>query len=71
MAQVEGQQKNLAQGIESLPGSGPLSAFDQDLLLLKATSAAALSCLGECLHLLQQNISQVSTPRNRALPSGA
>ncbi|XP_039192261.1 oxysterol-binding protein-related protein 10 isoform X3 [Crotalus tigris] len=69
MAQVEGQQKNLVQGIESLPGSGPLSAFDQDLLLLKATSAAALSCLGECLHLLQQNISQVSAPRNRTLPS--
>uniref|UniRef100_A0A8C6XT27 Oxysterol-binding protein-related protein 10 n=1 Tax=Naja naja TaxID=35670 RepID=A0A8C6XT27_NAJNA len=70
MAQVEGQQKNLVQGIESLPGSGPLSAFDQDLLLLKATSAAALSCLGECLHLLQQNISQMSAPRNRTLPSG-
>ncbi|XP_058039597.1 oxysterol-binding protein-related protein 10 isoform X1 [Ahaetulla prasina] len=69
MAQVEGQQKNLVQGIESLPGSGPLSAFDQDLLLLKATSAAALSCLGECLHLLQQNISQVSVPRNRTLTS--
>uniref|UniRef100_A0A8C7E259 Oxysterol binding protein like 10 n=1 Tax=Naja naja TaxID=35670 RepID=A0A8C7E259_NAJNA len=69
MAQVEGQQKNLVQGIESLPGSGPLSAFDQDLLLLKATSAAALSCLGECLHLLQQNISQMSAPRNRTLPS--
>uniref|UniRef100_A0A8C6XTF9 Oxysterol binding protein like 10 n=1 Tax=Naja naja TaxID=35670 RepID=A0A8C6XTF9_NAJNA len=60
MAQVEGQQKNLVQGIESLPGSGPLSAFDQDLLLLKATSAAALSCLGECLHLLQQNITATS-----------
>ncbi|XP_013908276.1 PREDICTED: oxysterol-binding protein-related protein 10 isoform X1 [Thamnophis sirtalis] len=69
MAQVEGQQKNLVQGIESLPGSGPLSAFDQDFLLLKATSAAALSCLGECLHLLQQSISQVSAPQNRTLPS--
>uniref|UniRef100_A0A670ZRE5 Oxysterol binding protein like 10 n=1 Tax=Pseudonaja textilis TaxID=8673 RepID=A0A670ZRE5_PSETE len=69
MAQVEEQQKNLVQGIESLPGSGPLSAFDQDLLLLKATSAAALSCLGECLHLLQQNISQVSVARNKTLLS--
>ncbi|KAM6450804.1 oxysterol-binding protein-related protein 10 isoform 2-T2 [Liasis olivaceus] len=69
MTQVEGQQKNLVQAIESLPDSGPLSALDQDLLLLKATSAAALSCLGECLHLLQQNINQVSPPRNRTLPS--
>ncbi|XP_032091518.1 oxysterol-binding protein-related protein 10 isoform X2 [Thamnophis elegans] len=71
MAQVEGQQKNLVQGIESLPGSGPLSAFDQDFLLLKATSAAALSCLGECLHLLQQSISQVSAPQNKTLPSAS
>ncbi|KAG8442902.1 hypothetical protein GDO86_011638 [Hymenochirus boettgeri] len=58
MAQVEGQQKNLVHAIESLSGSGPLSALDQDLLLLKATSAATLSCLGECLHLLQQSIYQ-------------
>ncbi|KAJ7322512.1 hypothetical protein JRQ81_018799 [Phrynocephalus forsythii] len=69
MSQVEGQQKNLVQAIESLPGSGPLSALNQDLLLLKATSAAALSCLGECLHLLQQSISQVSPQNNRTLPS--
>nr|XP_033786001.1 oxysterol-binding protein-related protein 10 isoform X2 [Geotrypetes seraphini] len=59
MTKVEGQQKNLVQAIESLPPSGPLSALDQDLLLLKATSAATLSCLGECLNLLQQSISQV------------
>ncbi|KAG9476117.1 hypothetical protein GDO78_002939 [Eleutherodactylus coqui] len=58
MAEVEGQQKNLVHAIESLSGSGPLSALDQDLLLLKATSAAALSCLGECLHLLQQSVYQ-------------
>ncbi|XP_053323980.1 oxysterol-binding protein-related protein 10 isoform X2 [Spea bombifrons] len=58
-AQVEGQQRNLAHAIESLSGSGPLSALDQDLLLLKATSAATLSCLGECLHLLQQSVYQV------------
>ncbi|XP_039105756.1 oxysterol-binding protein-related protein 10 isoform X2 [Hyaena hyaena] len=59
MNQVEGQQKNLVHAIESLPGSGPLTALDQDLLLLKATSAATLSCLGECLHLLQQSVHQV------------
>ncbi|KAM8967074.1 oxysterol-binding protein-related protein 10 [Pelodytes ibericus] len=58
VAQVEGQQRNLVHAIESLSGSGPLSALDQDLLLLKATSAATLSCLGECLHLLQQSVYQ-------------
>ncbi|XP_077347587.1 oxysterol-binding protein-related protein 10 [Lithobates pipiens] len=58
MAEVEGQQKNLVHAIESLSGSGPLSALDQDLLLLKATSAATLGCLGECLHLLQQSVYQ-------------
>ncbi|XP_049727133.1 oxysterol-binding protein-related protein 10 isoform X2 [Elephas maximus indicus] len=59
MSQVEGQQKNLVHAIESLPGSGPLTALDQDLLLLKATSAATLSCLGECLSLLQQSVQQL------------
>ncbi|CAN2389730.1 phosphatidylserine binding, partial [Pristimantis euphronides] len=58
MAEVEEQQKNLVHAIESLSGSSALSALDQDLLLLKATSAATLSCLGECLHLLQQSVYQ-------------
>ncbi|XP_062384850.1 oxysterol-binding protein-related protein 10 [Sardina pilchardus] len=55
MSQAEGQQKSLVQSIESLPTRGPLSCLDQDLLLLKATSAATLSCLGECLSILQQS----------------
>ncbi|RXN07029.1 oxysterol-binding -related 10-like isoform X2 [Labeo rohita] len=55
MSQAEGQQKNLVNSIESLPSRGPLSSLDQDLLLLKATSAATLSCLGECLSILQHN----------------
>ncbi|XP_058146887.1 oxysterol-binding protein-related protein 10 isoform X2 [Dasypus novemcinctus] len=65
MSQVEGQQKNLVHAIESLPGSGPLTALDQDLLLLKATSAATLSCLGECLNLLQQSVYQVGQPSHK------
>ncbi|NWQ82463.1 OSB10 protein, partial [Columbina picui] len=69
MSQVEGQQKNLVQAIEALPGSGPLSALDQDLLLLKATSAATLSCLGECLTLLQQSMHQVGQHHNRTVSS--
>lgn len=65
MNQVEGQQKNLVHAIESLPGSGPLTALDQDLLLLKATSAATLSCLGECLTLLQQSVRQAGPPSHK------
>ncbi|XP_057562412.1 oxysterol-binding protein-related protein 10 isoform X3 [Hippopotamus amphibius kiboko] len=65
MTQVEGQQKSLVHAIESLPGSGPLTALDQDLLLLKATSAATLSCLGECLSLLQQSLLQGGQPSHR------
>ncbi|XP_028834940.1 oxysterol-binding protein-related protein 10 isoform X1 [Denticeps clupeoides] len=60
MSQAEGQQKNLIHSIESLPSRGPLSSLDQDLLLLKATSAATLSCLGECLNILQHNVSQAT-----------
>ncbi|KAM9307910.1 oxysterol-binding protein-related protein 10 [Gastrophryne carolinensis] len=58
MAEVEGQQKNLVHTIESLSGTGSFSCLDPDLLLLKATSAATLSCLGECLNLLQQSVYQ-------------
>lgn len=70
MNQVEGQQKNLVHAIESLPGSGPLTALDQDLLLLKATSAATLSCLGECLHLLQQSVHRAGQPGHKPGASG-
>ncbi|GLD48579.1 oxysterol-binding protein-related protein 10-like protein, partial [Lates japonicus] len=59
MSQAEGQQKNLVNSIEPLPPrGGPLSSLDEDLLLLKATSAATLSCLGECLSMLQHNVVQ-------------
>uniref|UniRef100_A0A3P8P1S6 Oxysterol-binding protein n=1 Tax=Astatotilapia calliptera TaxID=8154 RepID=A0A3P8P1S6_ASTCA len=62
MSQAEGQQKNLVQSIDSLPTKGLLSCLDQDLLLLKATSAATLSCLGECLNILQQTQSRSQVP---------
>ncbi|XP_051928506.1 oxysterol-binding protein-related protein 10 isoform X1 [Hippocampus zosterae] len=73
MFQAEGQQKNLVQSIDSLPTKGPISCLDQDLLLLKATSAATLSCLGECLNILQQSNSQApplsqATHRNHGAP---
>ncbi|KAM4550525.1 oxysterol-binding protein-related protein 10 isoform 3-T3 [Fundulus diaphanus] len=77
MSQAEGQQKNLVHSIDSLPTKGPLSCLDQDLLLLKATSAATLSCLGECLNILQQTQSHSSqappqshaSQHNRGTPS--
>ncbi|KAM7384489.1 hypothetical protein PAMA_011712 [Pampus argenteus] len=76
MSHAEGQQKNLVQSIDSLPTKGPLSCLDQDLLLLKATSAATLSCLGECLNILQQTQSHSQAPpqsqasqRNHGAPS--
>ncbi|XP_033958512.2 oxysterol-binding protein-related protein 10-like isoform X2 [Pseudochaenichthys georgianus] len=59
MIQAEGQQKILVNSIESLPPrGGPLASLDEDLLLFKATSAATLSCLGECLSMLQHNVVQ-------------
>ncbi|XP_048115964.1 oxysterol-binding protein-related protein 10 isoform X2 [Alosa alosa] len=60
MSKAEDQQKNLVHNIESLPSRGPMSSLDQDFLLLKATSAATLSCLGECLNILQHNVSQAA-----------
>ncbi|KAK2815422.1 hypothetical protein Q5P01_025889 [Channa striata] len=57
--QAEGEQRNLVNSVESLPArGGPLSSLDEDLLRLKATSAATLSCLGECLSILQHNVVQ-------------
>ncbi|XP_023694804.1 oxysterol-binding protein-related protein 10 isoform X2 [Paramormyrops kingsleyae] len=69
MSQAEGQQKTLVQSIESLPTRGPLSSLDQDLLLLKATSAATLSCLGECLNILQQSACQNAHGNSRGPPT--
>ncbi|XP_018610318.1 oxysterol-binding protein-related protein 10 [Scleropages formosus] len=70
MNQAEGQQKTLVHSIESLPTRGPLSSLDQDLLLLKATSAATLSCLGECLNILQQNVNQQNQSVNHGNTQG-
>ncbi|XP_017340733.1 oxysterol-binding protein-related protein 10 [Ictalurus punctatus] len=53
--QVECQQKSLVHSIELLPRRGGVSCLDQDLLLLKATSAATLRCLAQCLSMLQQH----------------
>nr|XP_021323901.1 oxysterol-binding protein-related protein 10-like [Danio rerio] len=67
MSQAEGQQKSLVQSIECLPTRGSVSCLDQDLLLLKATSAATLSCLGECLTILQQSTGHNNNSSSSAL----
>ncbi|XP_056096119.1 oxysterol-binding protein-related protein 10 isoform X1 [Rhinichthys klamathensis goyatoka] len=66
MSQAEGQHKSLVQSIEALPAGGSLSCLDQDLLLLKATSAATLSCLGECLTILHSRSAQPGHNRDNA-----
>ncbi|KAB5565271.1 hypothetical protein PHYPO_G00239240 [Pangasianodon hypophthalmus] len=55
IVQAECQQKSLVHSIELLPRRGGVSCLDQDLLLLKATSAATLRCLAQCLNMLQQH----------------
>ncbi|XP_035379214.1 oxysterol-binding protein-related protein 10 isoform X2 [Electrophorus electricus] len=69
MSQAEAQQRNLVQSIEELPRRGSVSCLDQDLLLLKATSAATLSCLGDCLSILQHSHAQTGHAHARAPPS--
>lgn len=53
MTQAQGQHRDLIQSIEGLPSSQGPSPLDQDLLLLKATSLATMTCLSDCLHILQ------------------
>ncbi|GAA6081356.1 oxysterol-binding protein-related protein 10 [Tachysurus ichikawai] len=55
ISQAECQQKSLVHSIELLPRRGGVSCLDQDLLLLKATSAATLNCLAQCLSMLQHH----------------
>ncbi|GAA6086800.1 oxysterol-binding protein-related protein 11 isoform X1 [Tachysurus ichikawai] len=53
MTQAQDQHRDLVQCIEGLPASHNPSPLDQDLLLLKATSLATMTCLNDCLHILQ------------------
>ncbi|KAK7893171.1 hypothetical protein WMY93_022323 [Mugilogobius chulae] len=52
MSQAHGQHRDLLEGIEGLPAAPGLSPLDQDLLMLKATSMATMTCLNDCLHIL-------------------
>lgn len=44
----------LSTKVEDLPSSGKLKNTDEDLLLLKATSQATVTCLANCLSILEQ-----------------
>lgn len=67
MSHAEGQQRDLIRRIECLPTSGLLSSLDQDLLMLKATSMATMTCLNDCFHILQL---QHASHQKGALPPG-
>ncbi|KAL3842770.1 hypothetical protein ACJMK2_020756 [Sinanodonta woodiana] len=55
MQEAEDYSQDLTQKIDSLPHSGQeITGLDKDILLIKATSAATLQCLGHCLSMLQQ-----------------
>ncbi|KAL7881985.1 hypothetical protein AOLI_G00088340 [Acnodon oligacanthus] len=63
MSQAQGQHRDLVQCIEGLPASQGPSPLDQDLLLLKATSLATMTCLSDCLHILQlQQVARQKVP---------
>uniref|UniRef100_A0A673HBV2 Oxysterol-binding protein n=1 Tax=Sinocyclocheilus rhinocerous TaxID=307959 RepID=A0A673HBV2_9TELE len=63
MSQAQGQHRYLIQSIEGLPSSQGPSPLDQDLLLLKATSLATMTCLSDCLHILQlQQVARQKAP---------
>uniref|UniRef100_A0A6I8NQY5 Oxysterol-binding protein n=1 Tax=Ornithorhynchus anatinus TaxID=9258 RepID=A0A6I8NQY5_ORNAN len=68
MTHAKGQQRDLTKTIEGLPASGHLSALDQDLLLLKATSMATLGCLADCFHILQ--LQHAAHQKGALLPPG-
>ncbi|XP_040190823.1 oxysterol-binding protein-related protein 11 [Rana temporaria] len=67
MSRAESQQRDLMRTIEGLPPGGQLSALDQDLLMLKATSMATLNCLNDCFHMLHQ---QHTALQKSTLPVG-
>ncbi|XP_068102347.1 oxysterol-binding protein-related protein 11 [Hyperolius riggenbachi] len=67
MSRAENQQKELMRTIEGLPSSGQLSSLDQDLLMLKATSMATLTCLNDCFYMLHQ---QHTALHRNILPAG-
>lgn len=61
---------HLVDKIESLPVSAePIGGLDKDLLLLKATSTATLSSLGQCLRMLQHQQGGASYDWHESLTS--
>lgn len=63
--QTELSHEALALYIESLPGNGSLTSYDNDLLLMKATSRATVSCLEQCLIIISRGSANASD-KNRS-----
>ncbi|XP_014675045.1 PREDICTED: oxysterol-binding protein-related protein 11-like [Priapulus caudatus] len=66
LTQTEQQKNAVVNAIEVLPGSGLVTCVDEDLLVLKASSEAAVVALQQCMSILQRHS---NTHKN--LPSGA
>lgn len=64
LQKAEQSTKNLAQMIDNLPTSGPVTNLDPDLLMVKATSQATIACLTHCLSILQQQQIDASAVRS-------
>ncbi|BFZ04893.1 hypothetical protein BsWGS_07933 [Bradybaena similaris] len=75
--------KHLGTRISELPTSGHyMNCLDTDLLLLKATSAATLHCIEDCINILQsaepglkrsssgQHIEKIQSPKTLPISSG-
>ncbi|KAL8615625.1 hypothetical protein ACOMHN_026615 [Nucella lapillus] len=63
LTEAHDYSQKLSEKIATLPYSGDncfMTGLDKDLLMLKATSGATLTCVQQCLSLLQNN--QISYP---------
>ncbi|XP_012935813.1 oxysterol-binding protein-related protein 11 [Aplysia californica] len=64
--EAEDFSKHLDDKISALPSSGEyMNALDADLLLLKATSAATLHCIQDCINILQVTEGSEDSPRSQ------
>merc|ERR1712226_1567525 len=65
ITQVTVDQTHLTDNIEELPSNDEtIASLDKEMLLLKATSSATLTCLEQCLNILQQ---QQMAPQGRPI----
>ncbi|XP_076471289.1 oxysterol-binding protein-related protein 11-like isoform X2 [Babylonia areolata] len=72
LTEAHDYSQKLSEKIATLPYSGDncfMTGLDKDLLMLKATSGATISCIQQCLSLLQNNqISYPGVPHSSSMP---